>query len=194
MIFAVDLDGVLADFNVAFVKLLIRYGADRTLFRPGDPEWPDRWAWYDQATPSAVLGAWGEAQNSQMFWRYLFPYPTAKKDFQTLNTARDQGHDIYFLTTRPGKTAKRETEEWIYWQGFCKPTVIITKDGTKHLVTESIQADMIVDDKPANLYGHHEGCKRFLIDRPYNREAKFGYGQRVSTVSEALNIMGIKED
>lgn len=150
-----------------------------------DPSWPSDWDWPEQTgyTPDTVGRAWTEVCNSGVFWRSLFPYPTAWEDLKFLSKLRDK-HDIYFVTTRPGKTAKAESEVWLEAHGFLKPTVIIAQDKQKFCA--AVDIDIIVEDKPANLFGHDETIFPILFKRTWNSKY-WNTFKSVDSIREALN-------
>ena len=180
-----DMDGVLSDFNTGFSYLLrphkVPYLED---FFPHCWEWPQ----YYGVPQEVIEKAWNEVRLCGTFWRSLPPYPTAWEDIRSLQRLATQGHWVYFVTTRIGKTAKQETEGWLWQHGMDGATVIVTDK--KHLVSEAVKADLIVDDKPSNLLGHPTGCRLALMRRPYNIQEQ-GQFHSVSTVREALALVGL---
>lgn len=179
-----DLDGVLVDFNTGFAKLLKKINPQVQLDFMST-EFPVCWGWPQHYgySPEDEEKAWIEAENSGMFWQFLHPYSTAHRDLELLNSLRDK-HDIYFLTTRGGNTAKQESEAWLERYGFKSPTVVIS--GKKGEFCEAVGADILVDDKPGNLITQWTALQTALVRRPYNKSFWNYFSKTVDTVREAL--------
>ena len=187
---AIDLDGLLCDFNKSYVRILGEMGSP-VIFPIDDPDWPPCWD-YDKA--AGVLqehqdAAWAYIRKSQMFWFNIRPMRNVESDINNLRRVKLCGHDIYFVTNRPGVSAKAQSEDWLMKYGFPMPTVLVTVEGMKYLVTQALGIDACVDDKPGNLEGHGPDTKLFLFDAPYNRECDMY--PRVLTVTQMLQQMGL---
>lgn len=159
----------------------------RVKFDVTSPAWPDRWDWWDHVEKGVVEKAWTEVKNSGLFWKSLFPYTTSWDDIKKLNSIR-RDHDIYFLTKRFGKTAKAETEEWLYGHGYMNATVILCDE--KPEFCDACNIDILIDDRPENLNVFFGGMveyswKCYLFKRPYNIEYWHKMNS-VTTVREAL--------
>lgn len=173
----IDIDGVLADFNGSYARLLIRDGLN--LLPKGwedNPNWPTTWFWERDAgyTKEAESHAWKEhilKENSQ-FWRKLDPLPGAKQALRRFNTVTNLGVEVLFITNRMGHRAKRQTEEWLYEFGINFPTVILAAD--KPPVLKSLGVTHFIDDKLDTLNdcliaGLRREVNLYLKDAPYNR-------------------------
>lgn len=180
---ACDLDGCLVDFNTGFAKLLkkINPTVKVDIF---DASFPVTWGWpkHYGYTAEDQKKAWTEVENSGLFWRSLHPYATAWDDLEFLQN-QSRKHDIYFVTSRPGKTAKDESEQWLVGHGFKLPTVIISHD--KQAFCAAVKANIIIDDKPDNLFGHND-VKTALFRRPYNDDFTTAFSMNVNSFREAL--------
>ena len=165
---AIDLCGVVAQFNLSFAQLLQRIQrVDVDIFASDFPKvwsWPEHYGW----STDTINRAWAEVKASGFFWKMLFPYPSAHEDLKFLESLKPK-HEIYFITSRLGGTAKPETEEWLAARGITNPTVIISSK--KGLVCKGLEADVIIDDSPDNLldvFGASINTKCVLFNRPYN--------------------------
>jgi hypothetical protein len=188
----IDLDGVLASFNPSFVQCLHRHGCTVD-FPVQDPDWPSTWHW-DRAAGvplSVSAAAWNEVAHSLIFWVALSPVPGADDDLERLSEMDLEAHAVYFLTVRPGASAKLQTELWLKWRGIKMPTVLVAADATKHFLTRALQLDAIIDDKPDNLLGHQPRTRLFLYDQPYNRDYQSEEVERVYSVSDMLDRLGV---
>lgn len=174
-----DIDGVLADFNTPYIDL-IRELTGKTLPRPS-ATYPDTWNYHyddklgpNKLTPSEAGRVWDHIKNSN-FWVHLPPMDQTLRTLEKLRVMRLQGHEIYFLTSRPGADAKLFTEIWLKGYGMANPTVLIApSDYSKGQICKALQADIFIDDKPNNcaevaLATVKVGTRIFLVDAPYNR-------------------------
>lgn len=147
---AIDVDGVLANFCDSYAaRLTFRTGIP---FPPMSPEWPTVWQW-DHAmgiTPAEEQYTWEQdILRTSNFWRNLKPYADTKPAVRWLNRLTHSGNEVYFITNRPGKQAKLQTEKWLYNLGMNYPTVIVTSDKLPFL--KALKVNFFIDDKPDTL-------------------------------------------
>jgi 5'(3')-deoxyribonucleotidase len=144
----VDVDGVLADFNESFIRCVIKVlGEDKFPPRPFDiPTWnyPQHYGYTNEQTSKV----WEHIKASSTFWYHLNPYPWTEDVLRRLLPLQNAGHDIYFITARPGLFAKGQTEDWLLDYGFDHATVLIT--AKKGFAARTLDLDTYIDDKPAN--------------------------------------------
>lgn len=84
---------------------------------------------------------------------YFTNCPVFEGALETLQTLQQQGHDIYYITSRP-KQYCQQTREWMVAQGFpiaeghffCG-----MQDHEKVAIIKELALDVYVDDKPAVL-------------------------------------------
>lgn len=177
----IDVDGVLANFNESYIRRVIAI-TGRDLFppRPFDiPTWnyPESYGYSEHE----IARVWDTIKADRIFWVALFPYPEAHAVMAHIaNCIRSQKDDVYFITARPGETAKAQTERWLadkfpYLQ--CPvPTVLIS--GHKGLCAQALGLDAYIDDRWENVLSvarsHWKGasptCRTYLMDRPWNRD------------------------
>jgi len=201
---AVDCDGVLADFNRAYIPLVQQVtGQDmfpkdweETLYKTYHTVWDyDKEAGY---TREQIHKVWEVIKANDKFWLNLKPMPSAREDLKALDDLAKQGHNIYFLTNRMGAKAKYQTEKWLFKYAFDFPTVILTGDKTPLIRLLSI--DFFIDDKPETMIELYKVAseERWLQDKhfylklaPYNEGV---YKQRIlvaKNVSDALDKAGL---
>lgn len=198
MILAFDIDGCFADFTTTYGELLIKTSG-KDLLPPGwrtDPNFPSVWYWEREAG----YGEWESKVWTEIilpgdkFWKELKPLPSADMTLRHINRLAKQ-HDVYFLTHRPGKSAKSQTEEWLYEFGINYPTVIVT--GDKAPILKAIGADFFVDDKwetvaqVSDLFYNVKPIHLFLQDAPYNRHIVPNTYERTDSVADALTKAGL---
>jgi uncharacterized HAD superfamily protein len=125
------------------------------------------------------------------FYGSMIPLQGAVEAVERLNELSRMGHDIYFITSRPGKLAKFWSELWLKWHGMALPTVLIAKE--KGYVALGLRLDVFVDDKPENNYDVMMTAKDvrvYLVRHTYNKWAQdqpHKYGIGVSGLLEVLD-------
>lgn len=169
MILGIDCDGVLADFNSAFIDRVIAV-TGRDLFppRPFDiPTWnyPE---WYSY-TRQEVSDVWEDIKRDPLFWATLPVYPDTTQALRRLETLAYNGADVYFITARPGVRAKAQTEEWLQASGYSHqlPTVLVASE--KGLCATALGLDVYLDDRWENAVDvAYTPTRTFLLNRPWN--------------------------
>lgn len=172
-------------------------------FPLGEKGFPEVWNWprhhlmnagYAQAEADAVVSqAWEVAKKDPAFWSCLSPMSGAREALKLLKRMSYE-NDVYFITSRPGNTAKQQTEDWIEALGYSGPTVILSFH--KGLVCAGINIDHFIDDKPDNHIDvqKYRGtkCSYYLIDAPYNTndEQTRSYVKVVGNAVEAVKLIG----
>lgn len=188
----VDIDGVLADFNTPFIERVIQVtGKDLFPPRPFDiPTWnyPEHYG-YTTVETSLV---WDSITSDPWFWGGLPAYDTTALDLEVLDRQVCKGHDLYFITSRPGLAAKYQTERWLrnqYNQLQSRPsmfTVLISS--AKGLCAAALKLDYYIDDRSENITDvEHctDATAVFLMDRPWNHTHILSTRcRRVSSVRE----------
>jgi uncharacterized HAD superfamily protein len=187
----IDVDGVLCDFNHAYLHKLI----DHTHI--GQPDWnpvydPNCWHWptkygYTEEHNSHV---WSSISADDMysddFWGSL-DVICSLEDYELLQDLHTH-EDLYFVTNRP-LTQKQTTESWLQEEmGLQLPTVLIS-DRKGH-IAHGLNLQVFFDDKPENLLDIYRACGNscalFLIDRPWNKDCTTPLVTRVSSIAEGM--------
>lgn len=195
-----DIDGCLADFNQAFINLIVKEtGVDLFPPRPFDiPTWhyPQLYGYTNKDHLNKVWDIIGE---SETFWQTLQPYPETLEAIMQLYGRILAGDDVYFITTRPSKnnpSAKHQTERWLMnqtigqlsvWADFY-PTVLVT--GDKGPIAKALNLTHFIDDKKENCIDvalASTSTKIYLLDRPWNRLGDNLFGAiRIGSVLDML--------
>lgn len=177
---AYDLDGVLANFADPWAaRVTARTGI---LFPRACPQWPTLWDWdksalrshgySDEEARNILSDIWDEVKEDPNFWGHLPAMWGTYSLLQELTDIARAGHQVYFITSRPGRWAKHQSEQWLRQSGFdAIPTVLISFD--KGLLAEGLKLDIFVDDKPENVLDvamARPSCKTFVLDWAYNRD------------------------
>ncbi len=184
-----DIDGVLADWMVAFTRLgHERYGTPIASHH-------DSTSWDDMhgLTKQQVTSLWDHIKQTPEFWGGVPPMLGAGTFTRIRHLAASKGHDVYFVTARPGYGAKAATEEWLRRYCLSHPTVVMSR--WKGEAAKAIEADFSIEDKAGNaVYVAYQSpaTKSYLIDRPYNQFPPDVLGRRVirvQTVDEYLDAI-----
>ncbi|MDP4086854.1 MAG: HAD family acid phosphatase [Bacillota bacterium] len=122
----------------------------------------------------------------EIYYTTCPPFPYA---VETLNELVEQGHEIYYITSRP-KVHGERTKKWMIENGFR------VKDGhffygmndeEKVHIIEELGLDYFFDDKPAVLETLiHRPVKAFAKDTSYNQHLQL---PRIFCWSELKKIM-----
>jgi uncharacterized HAD superfamily protein len=192
--FAIDIDGVLANFTDAYAAAVSR----RTgiVFPKASSEWPKSWYWDRDAGVSKEdeEATWyHDIIQSKTFWQRLEPVENAKPALKQLNQMAQRGDQVYFITNRMGQSVKLQTERWLYNHGINYPSVIVTSEKIPFL--RALKANFFIDDKPETVIDvgntaekeKWENFNLFIFDMPYNRVQHYPNNvQRAGTVLEAI--------
>lgn len=184
LIIAIDIDGVLANFNSAFERLLNDLHATEITLPKSGPsvwDWPTHYGW----TPSQAHAAWEHIQENGEWWLDLDPTDWGTELLDTLIMLRHQDVVVYFVTARkPLSLAQEATTAWLEAHGFGMASVIVQPPGvSKAQIFAALGAKVVVDDKPSNC---SPACVNLLVDHDYNRdpaawpEAPWGAIRRVN--------------
>lgn len=187
-----DVDGVLADFNTAYM-LRIASCTGRNLFPPRYQ--PHTWDYpvtfgYSR---SEIRRVWLNIGADPEFWSNLHPFAGTHAAMDELVLRSRWGSDVYFITARPGATTKDQTERWL--RGACAgamvPTVLLSSH--KGLCATALSLDHYIDDRWENaLEVATTKTKSYLLTQPWNTEydaAPAGI-TRVATLADFFVALG----
>lgn len=171
---AFDLDGVLANFVQRYQTDFIRL-TGKDLFQEGDIHNPPVWDWpqYRGYSDEEVAMVWKHIKNSPIFWKSLLPLPGVY-DLELVIRAIEDSHDVYYVTSRVGATAKRQSEHWIRthlkYDSMNDPTVLIS--GKKGAIANALNIDVFVEDNRDNAYDitcYSPNTRVYLLNYNYNQ-------------------------
>jgi hypothetical protein len=160
----------LAAWNRAFRKRLIETSGRDLIpeqFEPSVWRWPTKEYGY---TNKEECAAWASVHADVNFWLNIKPFNETFEFLDRLSTDAQLDDEVYFITSRPGKEAKLQTERWIEANGFYDPTVLIAR-GNKGDIAAGLGLTHFLDDKPANcddVVDHSPATRVFLMHRKYN--------------------------
>ena len=180
----IDMDGVLAEFNTDYVELLEEVSGTKT-FQDIYNGWePSEWNYEHTLgfTPQDVNEAWRRIGESDSFWFNLAPlYP--ELNLKGLH----ESNDLYFITARPGATAKQQSERWIQMVYDFPGTVVMSSN--KGPLAAGIGLDLFIDDRAENIWsvkGSSPGTQCFVLDHPYNRHIVPAMATRIRDLKEVI--------
>lgn len=186
-----DVDGVLADFTTPYRDLLVEvtgkdlFPADYPIANP--PVWH-----FEKAlgyTNKDLDRVWAAIRASGNFWGQARPLP----GMSALKRVYDGGlrrENFYFITARPGASAKRQTEVWLQNQGILLPTVLMS--AAKGQCADALGLDYYIDDKLENYWDVETVAGGItassLLDYAHNRTPEMRE-HRVASVQEFLDLI-----
>lgn len=188
----IDLDGCLVDFVTGHVAR-IKEITGKVIPTPVTT-WNYPTLGPNPITKEQDRAVWQSITKDPLFWAGLPALPLAYETLRLLGNLRHEGHDIYFITSRPGVEAKLQSENWLREQGYFNPTVLLSSD--KGPLARGLKLDVFIDDKPENCEEVNDArtdpdetrhCRVFIVDALYNREFQSPFVERTSSVLEALN-------
>lgn len=179
-----DIDGVLADFNQSFRKLIHEVsGKELIPAKDYTPVWhyPQHYGY----TSKEINKVWDVIKTTS-FWLDLAPYENLNPVWDKIFELEKSQVDFYFITSRVGQQVKHQTEEWLMRHLGVFPTVLISE--RKGHIARGLDLDYFLDDKPENWEDvDATGTEAYLINRQWNKDAKHIPDVcRVDTVLEFL--------
>lgn len=186
-----DVDGVLADFVLAFTREAYHIKVNYlTWSAPGtyvdvystaeQKEWHFDWPteFYEEV--------WANIDQTHNWWMGLEPLVNLE-EINAINYLI-KNHDVYFITSRKrtlGFPACKQTSLWLESIGInaSHAVVIATQAGKKHELINALDIDCHIDDKIEIVakVANHSQASSFVIDRLYNQNSLFN---RFNSVKE----------
>lgn len=182
----IDLDGVLYEYDKTARFMLRHYKGHSESGPMGAPS--TSWNYIQEHIP---------AEDWKWLWSEgialgLFRYGHVVTGSQSaIRDIRSAGNTVIVITHRPSE-AVPDTIAWL--DLFQKPEAGVVLDGI-HILSSgepksSVQADLLIDDKPSNLddwIGH--GRRGILFDRDHNQGAKPAGSERAYGWHDATRIV-----
>lgn len=193
----IDIDGVLADFTTAFVKVL-----REKLHIDIPAEYvPQDWGWISaNLPPKAMDRAWRIIDTQEDFWLGLSPMMPNVLDLEWFfKEHAGKDFDVYFITARKdgaGHSVKSQSEVWLrHWMN--KPdapiTVLPVNSGMDKVdVLHALSVDYCIDDHTptiVNAKSAYKKGKAFLLDQPWNQDGEFYNVKRVAKLKDFFDII-----
>jgi uncharacterized HAD superfamily protein len=191
----IDMDGVVTDFVTPFSKML------RTMtgveLEPMSATYPTTWNYHLDAgvTKSQADAVWDLIKSSPTFWARMNPLPGVWIDLEKVERASYEGHEVHYITSRPGIDVQRQTARWLVGQNIFAPSVIVA-DNARHKgeIAAALRLDAFIDDNVDNaksVLHHSPRTQTFIKDQPYNRESLPVEIIRVKNLVEMLEHIGV---
>ena len=186
----VDLDGVLANFGLAFI------GKANKLFPNRFPEGYIHTDWdYPLLSKDEFSQVWADIGECWDFWEKL---PAYTENIAALkNWLNQRRGDCYFLTSRSvarpgGHSVLLQTNTWLDSHGLLRPNASVipvkSADYKMHVIA-AIGADASIDDylpTVEELHREFRAHKAFLLARPWNESGRLASLNVVQSVDEFL--------
>ena len=181
-----DVDGVLADFDLAFTTLAHKMFGTPISCTVAQREWNFR----NILTNKEQSAVWDVLKDTPQWWASLDPL-VSEHTFARINELCVH-NEVYFITNRihnispPGV----QTQAWLLTHGIThSPRVVVAKD--KGEACKIMNIDYSLEDNWGNVCAIHwmSKTKSFLINRRYNEKARGIIPEgiiRVNTVIEFL--------
>lgn len=155
---AIDIDGVLANFNLAFSKKALDIGVNTKIIQTEEVE---VWDWPTQQldwTEKEYTDTWEALKNSYNWWMTLEPIISVGHNFEDeVDFINDAilDNDIYFITHRCntlGFNATMQSHLWLESVGIQAHNATVIASGTKGPLAAALGIDVVIDDKLDNLW------------------------------------------
>jgi hypothetical protein len=177
-IVCVDLDGVLADFNTAFLARLCAVSKWTPLSRVEFY----RWDWpASYFTPEEQRAAWTTLEEDAQFWGTLGRLPAAHELLRVVERLAEANRiDLVFLTSRPETEAVRcGTERWLRAVVVPPYRLAFAEDKAAWIAAEETRLGThviaVLDDKPEHVEAIDDVLTwpymAYLWDTPWNQAA-----------------------
>ncbi len=164
-----DIDGVLADFDLAFTTLAHKLFDTPVVTCFGHHSWNFR----TLMTDAQQSETWEVLKEEDGWWDRLECLCTPHEMYRL--AALCDVAEVYFVTHRMHNVTPvgEQSVMWLQIHGIDNPRVIVSS--RKGEIASAVCADYAIEDNWGNACSIHwmaEKCKTFLIARPYNEEAR----------------------
>lgn len=186
-IVVIDIDGVLADFSLAFTRRLVTMGL---IEKPVPCAEQKTWRFRDSLpiTRADEDAVWAKIDTSRSFW-FLLPSLVGEVDRVTLTALRREAHIVYMTGRQDaGNRTYAQTKAWL--QAYSLPSGSLVMQGDKAQGVAALGDSVIgvIDDKPSELESLRDaGAPVLACARPYNAHVE-GV-PRVASVGEFAEEM-----
>ncbi|KKL13149.1 hypothetical protein LCGC14_2528650 [marine sediment metagenome] len=189
-IYMFDVDGVLADFDLAFTMLAHNMFGTPISSTVEQKEWSFRTI-LSSMEQSAV---WDVLKKTSQWWISLDPL-VSTNTFMRINHLCTH-NEVYFITNRmhditaPGI----QTQAWLIMNGITfQPRVVVTKD--KGEACKILNIDYSLEDNWGNACAIHwmSDTKSYLIERRYNSAARGIIPGGITRVRSVDDFLGLTE-
>lgn len=186
----IDLDGVLADFNHSFVKIIRHLYPGRVTADYVQKSWD----WREVLSSQEYDRCFEKAMSIPNWWSSLEAYRLEMEDLQ-MWLASHYNHEIFIVTSRPdgkGINATYQSEHWLKACGLepqCNSLSVITVPYSEDKVDICSRLDILwmIDDKPETIQAMDQFpyLRAGLMSRPWNQGAEVKW--RVESMGKFLS-------
>ena len=185
-----DVDGVLADFDLAFTTLAHKMFGTPIISTVDQKEW----SFQTILSTKEQSAVWDVLKNTLQWWASLSPLVSANM-FMRINNLCAR-NEVYFITNRmhdisaPGV----QTQSWLQEYGIYRsPRVLVTKD--KGEACKVLNIDYSLEDNWGNACAIHwmSKTKSFLINRRYNEKARGIIPEGITRVQTVVDFLDLTE-
>jgi hypothetical protein len=184
-----DIDGVLADFVPAFLRVV----AERVGSGPIDPEsiTDPNFTNHPFLSAELVSRCVVDVSSDPLFWELLAPLPPPEqwRAFDALSREKR----LIFITHRyrcESYDIAGVTEEWLRRQGVSEPVVYFTKARKSELIRQ-LNVELFVDDRHENCRdaAEHTEAVVMMPHRPYNGSFAHPKVRRIRDLAEIFTFL-----
>ncbi len=177
----IDLDGVLYDFHIAFLRYLTTSGNDsRYNIKKSFNDWSFFTKW------GMSNGEFAEHCNNGVDAGIIFRGPARKRAGSAIRRIKRAGHEIHIVTDRSWGSSplnsQHATLDWLAEHQIPYDSITFSPDKTV------VPTDFFVEDKLENYDALDKaGTRVYLISRPWNK--RDDNRRRISGITEFANIV-----
>lgn len=189
MMVGLDIDGVLADFVSAFVRVLEKRVGNGPIDPEtiSDPNFSDHPFLSQEVVSQCIL----DVSNDPVFWQMLAPLPPPE-DWRSLDGLSRQKR-LVFIThryERPTYDINRVTCDWLQKQGITNPVVYFTQNHKSELI-DKLRVELFVDDRHENCRDVADNTEAVVLmpHRSYNQSFKHPKVQRIQDLAELFSYL-----
>lgn len=185
-----DMDGVLANFNKAYIGLANKM-FDLSL---NVEKKPDTWDELENTIGSdKVDRIWNHIKQSGDFWYKLESLATPEEWARIAQLDANQ----YFVTSRVGQRVREQTDDWLFGQfvdtELDLPRYCVMVSSRKADSANALNANYTIDDKAGNVlavyYNSPPERRVYVLDTPYNQFDTRTVGSRVRRVQTVSSFL-----
>ena len=165
----IDIDGVLTNDDDYLIDTITKYVLENNLeglkrpyvYEYGKVNWS-----------KSILDNYRE----KYFWDYCQNEPTRKYASEVIKKLKDEGNNIYIITsrhfttenTKEGEKSREITKNWLEKNKIIYDELYFSPDKTKEI--DSLKIDIIIEDSPETIPTFVKHTHVFCYDCRYNRE------------------------
>jgi uncharacterized HAD superfamily protein len=189
VIVGLDIDGVLADFVPAFLRVLAERGGNG----PIDPEsvTDPNFTNHPFLTAEIVARCVAEVSSDPLFWELLAPLPSPEQ-WRALDVLSREKRLLFITHRYPCENydVGRVTRDWLRKHGVSDPVVYFTQTQKSELIRK-LSVQLFVDDRHENCRdaAEHTQAVVMMPHRPYNGSFAHPKVRRIQNLAEIFEFI-----